>query len=56
MLANYLLEQEENFNLPQVLGALSLLDAGRKIRAAQSKLKKLEAQVEFRSLFSIHFA
>eukprot|EP00026_Physarum_polycephalum_P000342 Phypoly_transcript_00342.p2 GENE.Phypoly_transcript_00342~~Phypoly_transcript_00342.p2 ORF type:complete len:719 (+),score=127.38 Phypoly_transcript_00342:2610-4766(+) len=44
VLANYLLEQDENFNLPQVLGALNLLDAGRKVRALQNKIKKLEAQ------------
>lgn len=44
VLSNYLLEQEENFNLPQVLGALNLLDAGRKVRALQNKIKRLETQ------------
>jgi hypothetical protein len=44
-----------NIYLLQVLGALNLLDAGRKVRAIQNKIKKLEAQVDF--YFKVmHFA
>lgn len=44
-LADYLLAQEETFNLPQVLGALNLLDAGRKVRAINKRIEKLSTKV-----------
>jgi hypothetical protein len=44
-LADYLLNRFENlFQLPEVLRALQLLDSGRRIRALEKKLARLEAQ------------
>eukprot|EP01115_Flamella_aegyptia_P006852 TRINITY_DN28445_c0_g1_i1.p1 TRINITY_DN28445_c0_g1~~TRINITY_DN28445_c0_g1_i1.p1 ORF type:complete len:538 (+),score=208.64 TRINITY_DN28445_c0_g1_i1:209-1822(+) len=43
-LAVYLLGLEEVFGLPAVLGALNLLDAGRKIRSVEKKVSRLEKQ------------
>jgi len=40
----YLMKKEELFGLPQILGALNLLDAGRKVRAIEKKLARLEKQ------------
>ncbi|KAH3760854.1 Serine/arginine repetitive matrix protein 2 [Pelomyxa schiedti] len=41
-LADYLLSKEEIFQLPQVLGALNLLDAGRKVKQLRNKLADLQ--------------
>jgi len=43
-LPDYLLTKDELFGLPQVLGALALLDAGRKVRAIEKKIARLEKQ------------
>jgi len=43
--ADYLLQRFDSlFQLPEVLKALQLLDAGRKIRTLEKKLARLEAQ------------
>jgi len=34
------------FGLPVILGALQLLDAGRKVRAIEKKMARLEKQVK----------
>jgi hypothetical protein len=44
LLTEILLEKEELFALPAVLGALNLLDAGRKVRAIEKKIARLEKQ------------
>jgi hypothetical protein len=44
-LPEYLLKQKEDLiNLPHVLGALNLLDAGRKVRAIEKKIARLQKQ------------
>jgi hypothetical protein len=44
-LADYLLNKhEEQFGLPQVLAALQLLDAGRKVREVEKRIHRLQAQ------------
>eukprot|EP01116_Phalansterium_solitarium_P018264 TRINITY_DN4788_c0_g1_i3.p1 TRINITY_DN4788_c0_g1~~TRINITY_DN4788_c0_g1_i3.p1 ORF type:complete len:610 (-),score=284.50 TRINITY_DN4788_c0_g1_i3:264-2093(-) len=43
-LANHLLAQEDTFGLAQVLAALNLLDAGRKVRAIEKRVARLERQ------------
>eukprot|EP00027_Filamoeba_sp_ATCC50430_P010702 CAMPEP_0168550998 /NCGR_PEP_ID=MMETSP0413-20121227/5936_1 /TAXON_ID=136452 /ORGANISM="Filamoeba nolandi, Strain NC-AS-23-1" /LENGTH=724 /DNA_ID=CAMNT_0008581491 /DNA_START=70 /DNA_END=2241 /DNA_ORIENTATION=- len=43
-LAQYLLGKEDLFALPHILGAVALLDSGRKVRALEKKVARLEKQ------------